>query len=121
MVESMSLRCSNAGQGGCKYVTVSKKAQQGDECPRCRSEGREGVLERLPHPVDLSAYRGNGKCDCDSFRCKMEPALKLLPCTGPIRLRIRCKHIDAALAQAKSSEEDFTALLLALPNQEEQV
>lgn len=46
------------------------------------------------HLVDVTAYGGVGKCDCDDFRCRREPVLAASP-PGSV-FPSRCRHIHAA-------------------------
>ena len=48
------------------------------------------VLGRPPYKVDLSAYDGNGKCNCKDFDIRHKPLLEDGERPGN---RTRCKHI----------------------------
>ncbi len=47
------------------------------------------------HLVDVTAYGGAGKCDCEDFRCRHEPFIAASS-HGALVEPPRCKHILAA-------------------------
>ena len=47
------------------------------------------------HLVDVTAYGGAGKCDCEDFRCRHEPVISACP-PGSLAAPPRCRHIVAA-------------------------
>ena len=60
------------------------------------SRSREGV----EHLVDLEAYGGNGRCECEHFQFTLERRLKQrLDAGAPASDVTRCHHINEARAE----------------------
>lgn len=118
-IESERLCCSLSS---CDFSsTAAYKWAVGDKCPSCEKNAviTRGVLEYRHYHVDLVNFEAIGQCDCENFRMVLKPQLDLLSRTQRAEVKkdeYQCKHIKLARDVAKSNE-NFDALLLALPDQ----
>lgn len=81
------MRKSKSGEKSTKKPATAKFQVRQHDGFTFWVKSRQGNGEYL---VDITALRGNGKCDCPHFRCRLEPKVNS---DGNVR---RCKHILAA-------------------------